>query len=63
MDVQQGVVERLGDPSPLLDRLARAAGTARAAGIRVIYATAGFRAFPRQAEVLTVDEWASGLPA
>jgi nicotinamidase-related amidase len=115
MDVQQAIVERLGDPPnrSLLDHIASAADAARASGIRVVYVTIGFRAghpevsprnpmfarlvemggfvegsstevhealaprpgdvvvvkrrvsalFPRQAEVLTADEWASGLPA
>ncbi len=115
MDVQQVIVERLGDPPnrSLLDHIASAADAARVAGIRVVHVTIGFRVghpevsplnpmfarlaemggfvegsstevhealaprpgdvvvvkrrvsalFPRQAEVLTADEWASGLPA
>lgn len=42
MDVQEGVVERLGDPG-LLERLGTAIAAARAAGVRVIYVTVGFR--------------------
>ncbi len=43
MDVQPGIVERLGDPG-LLERLAQAAAAARAAGMRVIFVKVGFRA-------------------
>ncbi len=42
MDVQVGIVERLGDAG-LLERLAAAGDAARAAGGRVIYVTVGFR--------------------
>jgi nicotinamidase-related amidase len=42
MDVQPEIVERLGDAG-LTERLAEAAGAARAAGIRVIYVKVGFR--------------------
>jgi nicotinamidase-related amidase len=42
MDVQVGIVERLGNPG-LLERLAAAGDGARAAGVRVIYVTIGFR--------------------
>lgn len=42
MDVQPEIVERFGD-SGLVERLARAATAARAAGIRVIYVKIGFR--------------------
>ncbi len=43
MDVQEGVVERLGGPD-LLARVAAAIAAARAAGVRVIYVQVGFRA-------------------
>jgi nicotinamidase-related amidase len=44
MDVQEGVVEMLEDPAPLLERAAAATRAARAAGgARVIYVKVGFR--------------------
>ena len=43
MDVQQGIVERGGGDPGYLDRLSVAVTAARAAGIRVIYVTIGFR--------------------
>ncbi|MGH3191178.1 MAG: isochorismatase family protein [Streptosporangiaceae bacterium] len=47
MDVQQGVVERFGQPG-LLDRLGRALAAARNAGIPVIFVRVAFRpGFPR----------------
>lgn len=42
MDVQRGIVERLGSES-LLARLTEAAAAARKAGVRVIYVKVGFR--------------------
>jgi nicotinamidase-related amidase len=42
MDVQPQIVERFGD-SGLTERLARAAGAARGAGVRVVYVKVGFR--------------------
>lgn len=42
MDVQRGIVDMLRDAA-LLDRLARAVGAARAAGMRVIFVAVGFR--------------------
>lgn len=42
MDVQEGIVERIGDPA-LLERLNEALSGARAAGVRVIYVVVGFR--------------------
>ncbi len=46
MDMQLGIVERIGD-SGLLDRIAVAAAAARRVGVPVIYVTIGFRAgFP-----------------
>ena len=43
MDVQQGIVEHVDADPGYLDRLATAVTAARAAGIRVIYVTIGFR--------------------
>jgi nicotinamidase-related amidase len=43
MDIQLGIVERIGDPA-LLSRIAGAAAAARAVGVRVIYVKIGFRA-------------------
>jgi nicotinamidase-related amidase len=43
MDVQDGVVQRLPGPA-MLERTAAAIAAARAAGVRVIYVTVGFRA-------------------
>ena len=43
MDVQAGIVQRLGDPE-LLDRLARAIAAAREAGVLVIFVGVAFRA-------------------
>jgi nicotinamidase-related amidase len=43
MDVQQGIVDRFADDEGYLPRLATAVEAARAAGIRVIYVTVGFR--------------------
>jgi nicotinamidase-related amidase len=43
MDVQRAIVDRVGGDPGLLDRLARAAPAARAAGIRVIYVQIAFR--------------------
>ncbi len=42
MDVQRGIVERLGSES-LLARLIEASSAARKAGVRVIYVKLGFR--------------------
>jgi nicotinamidase-related amidase len=42
MDVQDGIVERLGDPA-MLERVAAAIAAARAAGVRVIYVKVVFR--------------------
>ncbi len=42
MDVQEGIVERLGD-APLLDRVARTIASARAGGVDVIYVKVDFR--------------------
>lgn len=42
MDVQDGIVEQLGDPA-MLDRVAAAIAAARGAGVRVIYVQVGFR--------------------
>jgi nicotinamidase-related amidase len=42
MDIQPGIVERLGD-ADLVERLAGAAAAARAAGVRVIFIKVGFR--------------------
>lgn len=44
MDVQAGVVERFASEDDYLPRLAGAAKAARAAGVKVIYVTVGFRA-------------------
>jgi nicotinamidase-related amidase len=43
MDVQQGIVDRFAGDEGYLPRLAGAAGTARRAGIRIIYVAASFR--------------------
>jgi len=44
MDVQNGIVARLGDGAgPLLDTVGRAAAAARAAGLPVIYVRVAFR--------------------
>jgi nicotinamidase-related amidase len=43
MDVQNGVVGRLGDPGALLDTLGSAVKAARASGLPVIYARVAFR--------------------
>lgn len=43
MDVQQGIVERIGNDPGYLARVGRAIGAARAAGIPVIYVVVGFR--------------------
>jgi nicotinamidase-related amidase len=59
MDVQDGVVQRLGDPQ-MLQRAAAAITAARAAGVRVIYVVVGFRAgYP---EVSARNRAFSGLP-
>jgi len=51
MDVQQGIVDRLGDDEGYLPRLAAAVEAARAAGIWVIYVTVAFRAgYPEVSE-------------
>jgi nicotinamidase-related amidase len=42
MDVQDGIVERIGDPG-LLGRVSEAIAGARANGVRVIYVVVGFR--------------------
>jgi nicotinamidase-related amidase len=42
MDVQDGIVERLGNPA-LLERLATATAAARAAGVKIVYVVVGFR--------------------
>jgi nicotinamidase-related amidase len=43
MDVQQGIVDRFASDDGYLPRLAGAAGTARRAGIRIIYVAVSFR--------------------
>jgi nicotinamidase-related amidase len=43
MDIQRGIVERLGDDSGYLPRLQRAITAARASGIPVVYVKVGFR--------------------
>ena len=43
MDVQNGIVARIGGDSALLDRLAAATSAARAAGVPVIYVRVAFR--------------------
>jgi nicotinamidase-related amidase len=43
MDMQVGIVERLGDPAPLLERMTRAIAAARAAGLPVVYVRVAFR--------------------
>jgi nicotinamidase-related amidase len=42
MDLQDGVVQRLGDPG-MLERTATAIAAARASGVRVIYVRVAFR--------------------
>ena len=44
MDVQQGIVDRHAGDVEYLPRLAGAIGTARGAGVRIIYVVVGFRA-------------------
>jgi nicotinamidase-related amidase len=47
MDFQEGIVERFGDDSSLLDRVGGAISAARTAGIQVIYVKVDFRSgFP-----------------
>jgi nicotinamidase-related amidase len=43
MDVQVGIVDRLGEPEALLDRLAIAVDAARSAGVPVIFVRVAFR--------------------
>jgi nicotinamidase-related amidase len=43
MDVQVGIVGRVGEPEELLDRLATAVGAARSAGVPVIFVRVAFR--------------------
>jgi nicotinamidase-related amidase len=43
MDVQVGIVARIGDPEELLDRLAQAVDAARSAGVPVIFVRVAFR--------------------
>lgn len=43
MDMQPGVINRLADPQPLINNVAKAIAHARATGIPVIYAVLGFR--------------------
>jgi nicotinamidase-related amidase len=60
MDVQQGVVERFGQPG-LLDRLAEALAAARSAGVPVVFVRVAFRSgFP---EVSTANRSFSVLAA
>jgi nicotinamidase-related amidase len=42
MDVQDGVVDRIGDPA-MMDRVVAAVAAARVAGVRVIHVKVGFR--------------------
>jgi nicotinamidase-related amidase len=44
MDVQPEIVERFGNDTGLIERISRAAQTAREGGIRVIFVKVGFRA-------------------
>jgi nicotinamidase-related amidase len=43
MDMQVGIVERLGDDAVLLERVAEAAAAARASGVPVVYVRVAFR--------------------
>jgi nicotinamidase-related amidase len=43
MDLQEGIVKRIGDAAGYLDRLSAAVSAARGAGVRVIYVVVGFR--------------------
>ena len=43
MDVQHGIVDRIDDAQPLLERLAAALDAARDAGMTVVYVKIGFR--------------------
>jgi nicotinamidase-related amidase len=55
MDVQRGIVGRFTGASVFLARLAGAIEGARGAGILIE------KVFPRQADVVSVDEWVSSL--
>jgi nicotinamidase-related amidase len=71
MDMQVGIVERLGDDGPgVVERAAAAVTAAREAGISVIYVreadpevhrVLNTKVFPPQAEVTTVEEWDSAI--
>jgi nicotinamidase-related amidase len=43
MDLQEGIVKRIGDAAGYLDRLSAAVSVAREAGIRIIFVVVGFR--------------------
>ena len=43
MDVQAGIVGRIGEPDALLDRLVTAVDAARSAGVPVIFVRVAFR--------------------
>ena len=58
MDVQDGVVQRLGSPE-MLGRTAAAIAAARGAGVRVIYVQVGFR--PGYPEISARNRTFSGL--
>ncbi len=58
MDVQDGVVQRLGDPQ-MLERTAAAIAAARGCGVRVIYVQVGFR--PGYPEVSARNRTFSGV--
>jgi nicotinamidase-related amidase len=61
MDVQVGIVARLGDPEELLDRVAEAVDAARSAGVPVIYVRVAFR--PGYPEIPASNRTFSALAA
>ena len=61
MDVQVGIVARLGDPEALLDRLTQAVDAARSAEVPVIYVRVGFR--PGYPEIPASNKTFSALAA
>lgn len=58
LDIQQEMIKRVPDPTPLLGNISAAIAGARAAGIPVIYAVLGFRAgYPEMNPANTYMGW------
>jgi nicotinamidase-related amidase len=67
MDVQEAIVRRFGDPQGYLQRLDLAISAVVLADCCVdadpeVHRVLTGKVFPRQADVMTVEQWTSSLP-